>query len=105
MFRLIKPAYVDMCILDLGEVLMYEFRYDYIKIKYGNKSILLFTDTDIVKCETKTEEVYKDFSNDKEMFDFSKYFAELKYYDDSEKIVVGQMKMKQVMKLLKNLLD
>ena len=56
-------------------------------------------------CETKTEEVYKDFSNDKEMFDFGKYFAELKYYDDSEKIVVGQMKMKQVMKLLKNLLD
>ena len=105
MFRLIKPAYVDMCILDLGEVLMYEFRYDYIKIKYGNKSILLFTDTDIVMCETKTEEVYKDFSNDKEMLDFSKYFAELKYYDDSEKIVVGQMKMKQVMKLLKNLLD
>ena len=37
MFRLIKPAYVDMCILDLSEVLMYEFRYDYIKIKYGNK--------------------------------------------------------------------
>ena len=104
MFRLIKPAYVGMCILDLSEVLMYEFRYDYIKIKYGNKSILLFTDTDIVMCETKTEEVYKDFSNDKEMFDFSKYSAELKYYD-SKKIVVGQMKMKQVMKLLKNLLD
>ena len=38
------------------------------------------------------------------MFDFSKYSAELKYYD-SKKIVVGQMKMKQVMNLLKNLLD
>ena len=27
----------------------------------------------IVKTEIKTEDVYEDFSNDKEMFDFSNY--------------------------------
>ena len=37
-----------MCILELSEVFMYKFDYDYIKNKYDNKSILLFTDT--VKC-------------------------------------------------------
>ena len=30
---------------------------------------LLFTDTDSLMYEIKTEDVYEDFSNDKEMFD------------------------------------
>ena len=42
--------------------------------------------------EIKTEDVYKDFSNDKEMFDFSNYSTESKYYDNSNKLVVGKMK-------------
>ena len=44
---------------------MYEFHYDYIKNSYGNKSKLLFTDTDIWMYEIKTEEVYQEFSIDK----------------------------------------
>ena len=31
-----KPAYVEMCVLGLSKVLMYEFHYDYIKNKNGN---------------------------------------------------------------------
>ena len=31
-----KSAYIDMCILDLSKVLMYELHYDSIKNKYGN---------------------------------------------------------------------
>ena len=37
-----KPAYVEMCILELSKVLMYELHYDYIKNKYGNNLRLLF---------------------------------------------------------------
>ena len=62
-----------MCILELSEVLMFEFHYDYIKNKYGNNSRLLFAGTDSLICEIKTEDVYKDLSNDKEIFDFSNY--------------------------------
>ena len=40
---------------------MYEFHYDYIKIEYGNNSRLLFTDTDSLMFQIKTEDVYKDF--------------------------------------------
>ena len=40
-----KPAYIGMCIMELSRVLMFEFHYDYIKNKYGNKLKLLF-DTD-----------------------------------------------------------
>ena len=42
--------------------------------------------------EIKTEYVYEDFSKDNEMFDFSNYSTKSKYYDDSNKLVVGKMK-------------
>ena len=45
--KLNKPAHIGMCILGQSKVVMYEFHYDYIKNSYGNKSKLLFTDTDI----------------------------------------------------------
>ena len=63
-----KPAYIGMCILELSKVLMYEFHYDYITNKSGNNSTLLFTNADSLMYEIKTEDFYKDFSNDKEMF-------------------------------------
>ena len=52
---------------------MYEFNYNYIKSKYSNNSRLLFTDIDNLSYETKTENIYEDFANDKEMFDSSNY--------------------------------
>ena len=36
---------------------MYEFHYDYIKNKYSNNSRLLFTDTDSLMYEIKTEDI------------------------------------------------
>ena len=36
-----KPAYVGMCTLYSGKVLICKFHYDYIKDKYGNNSKLL----------------------------------------------------------------
>ena len=42
--------------------------------------------------EIKTEDVYQDFINDKEMFHFSNYSSKSKYYDNSNKLVVGKMK-------------
>ena len=91
-FTLKKPAYVRMCILDLSKVLMYEFHYDYVNCKYGNNSKILFADTDSLMYAIKTEDIYEDFSKDKEMFDFSNYSAKSKYYDDSNKLVVSKMK-------------
>ena len=91
-FTLNKHVNVGMCILGLSKALMYEFHYNYIKNKYGNNSRLLFTDTDSLMYETKTEDIYEDFSSDKEMFGFSNYSTKSKYYNDSNKLVVGKMK-------------
>ena len=85
---------------------MSEFCYDSIKNKYGNNSRLLFTDTDCLIYEIKTEDVYEEFSNHKEMFDFSNFSTKSQYYDNSNKLVVGKMKDETaVVSILKNLLD
>ena len=42
--------------------------------------------------EIKTEDVYEDFSSNKEMFDFSNYLTKSKYHDDSNKLVIGKIK-------------
>ena len=84
--KLNKLVYIEMCILELSKVLMYEY------VKYLNKSKILFTDTDSLIYEIKTEGVYEDFSSNKEMFDFSNYSTKSKYYDDSNKLAIGKMK-------------
>ena len=90
--KLNKPAYIGMWILELSKVLMFEFHCDYIKKKYDKKSKLLFTDRDSLMYGVKTEDVCQDFSNNKEMFDLSNYLADSKYYNDSKKLVIENIK-------------
>ena len=92
-----RPAYVGMCILDLSKVLMYNFHYNYIKKKYGNRARCLFTDTDSLTYEIEAEDVYKDFWNDKDwndkdMFDNSDYPENSPYHCNANKKVMGKFK-------------
>ena len=87
-----SPAYVGMCILDLSKTLMYDFHYNYIKKKYGNRAKLLFTDTDSLTYEIEAEDVYKDFWNDKDMFDNSDYPENSPYHYNANKKVIGKFK-------------
>ena len=73
---------------------MYEFYYNNIENKYGIKSKLFITDTNSIMYQIKTEYVYKDFSSNKEIFDFSNYLNNLNHYDNSNKLVIVEMKVK-----------
>ena len=85
-----KPLYVGFSILDLSKLLMYEFRYKYIKSKFDTK--LLFTDTYSLVYEIKSEYVYEDFYQEKNLFEFSDYPLDSKFFDPLNKKVFDKMK-------------
>ena len=41
-----RPTYIDMCVLDLSKLCMYQFYYDTLKARYGERVRLCYTDTD-----------------------------------------------------------
>ena len=71
---------------------MYDFHYNYIKKKYGDKAKLLFTDTDSLTYEIQAEDVYQDFWNDKHLFDNSDYPESSPYFDKTNKKIIGKFK-------------
>ena len=60
--KMIKPIYLGMSILDISKTLMYEFWYDSIKRKYGDKAKLCYADTDSFAIYIKTEEFFVDIA-------------------------------------------
>ena len=63
-----------MSILDLSKFLMYDFHYNFIKIKFEVNAKLLFTDTDYLDYEARTTDFYKDINPVMEKrFDTSDY--------------------------------
>ena len=85
-----KPIYVEFNTLKLSKLLMYKFHYDYACNKYDAK--LLFTDTDSLVYEMNSEDIYKQCFKGRELFDFSGYPIDSKYYDSTNKKVLGKMK-------------
>ena len=54
-----KPVHLGFSLLELSKVLMHEFWYDYVKLKYGEKVKLCYMDTDSFIAYIKTDDIYK----------------------------------------------
>ena len=69
-----KPVYLVQAILNLSKIVMYEFHYDYTKLKYGTNLRLCYMDTDSLFYDIKTDDFYEDITGDvKARFDPSSY--------------------------------
>ena len=69
-----KPIYLGLSILEISKILVYEFWYDYMRPKYNDSVKLCYMDTDSFIMNIKTNDFYKDISNDVEnRFDTSNY--------------------------------
>ena len=69
---------------------MYDFHYNFIRKNFDAE--LLFTDTDSLTYEIKSEDVYEEFFKQKHLFDFSNYPKDSKFFDPTNKTVIGKMK-------------
>ena len=61
-----KRVYLGLSILNSSKTAIYEFWYDYIKPKYGEKVKLCYVDTGCFIVHVKTEDIYKDIAEDVE---------------------------------------
>ena len=61
---------------------------------------MLFTDTESLTYEIKSEGVYEEFFKHKHLFDFSNYPKHSKFFDRTNKNVIGKMKDVQEGKII-----
>ena len=98
-----KPIYVGFTVLELSKWLMYDFHYNFIRKHFAAK--LLFTDTDSLSYEKESEDVYEKIFKHKHLFDFSNYPKDSKFFDETNKKVIGKMKDESEGKIMMRLLD
>ena len=53
---------------------------------------MLFTDTDSLTYEIKSEDAYEDFYKNKHLFDLSNYLKDTDFFDPVNEKVIGKMK-------------
>ena len=88
-----KPIYLGLSILDISKITMYEFWYDYVKIKYQDRARLCYMDTDSFVVNIKKKDFYKDISQDvNKRFDTSNYTFDRPLPTGINKKVIGLMK-------------
>ena len=85
-----ETIYVGFMVLDLSKWMMYDIHYNFIKKNFDAE--FLFTDTDSLTYEIKSENVYEEFFKWKDLFDFSNYSKDSEFFDDTNKKVIGKMR-------------
>ena len=59
-----KPVCLGLSILEISKIVIYEFWFDYVKPKYGEKAKLCYMDRGSFIVCIKTEDIYVDITKD-----------------------------------------
>ena len=86
----VKPVLTNQFILEL--LFYYNFMFHYNFIKKNFDAEWLFTDTDSLTYKIKSTDVYEEFYKWKDLFDFSNYSKDSKFFNETNKKVIGKMK-------------
>ena len=87
-----KPIHMGAVTLETSKLHMYQFWYDQLKVKYGNKIKLIYKDTDSFVIEVETDDIYKDMYEDGNLYDFSDYPKDHPNYSLNNKKIYGIFK-------------
>ena len=88
-----KPIYLGAAMLDISKIVMYEFLYDYTKLKYDNNAKVCYIDTDSFIIYIKTEDFYEDITDDVDKrFDTSNYEIDRPLPTGKNRNMIGLMK-------------
>ena len=85
-----KQIYIGCTVLDLSKWKTYDFHCNFIKKNFDAE--LLFTDMDSLTYEIKLKNVYEEFYKWKDLFDFSNYSKDSKFFNETNKKVISKMK-------------
>ena len=80
-----KAIYVGFTVLDLTKWKIYDFHYSFIKKNFDE---LLFTETDSLPYEIKSENVCEEFFKKKDLFGFSNYSKDSKFLNEANEKVI-----------------
>ena len=88
-----KPVCLGLSILEISKLVTYEFWYDYVKQKYGEKAKLGFVHTESLIIYIETEDIYMDNEKDVETrFNNSNYKLDRKLPKQTNKKLIGLIK-------------
>ena len=87
-----KPIAMGFSILEISKFIMYSFYYDHLKAKYADRCTLLFTDTDSLCCEIRTDDLYADMMDSLDLYDTSNFDPKLPQYNDDNRREIGKFK-------------
>jgi len=86
-----KPVYVGTSILDLSKLCMMDFHYNTIHTNFENNYNLIYSDTDSLVYDIKTDDLYDWISKNKTYFDLSES-VQPHLKDNANKKVLGKFK-------------
>ena len=75
-----------------------QFYYSFVKKHFDAE--LLFTDRDSLTYEIKLKDVYEEFFKHKHLIDFSNYPKDSKFFEETNKKVIGKMKDESKRKII-----